>query len=344
MTDILLAKPKLPPDWIDVSVGEAHVVREALYSIFNVENYRMRSVPRMEYPLPTGYEPLVRFLEDRYGAPVVITNGAKQGLSAAFYALQCMGKQTVGMRSPYWALLPPLLKIHGLDFTPPDAWDYDNDAPVYDSYLSVSPNNPDGFMTNLKEVAGFMKGNGIPLIHDAVYYSHVYLPWSDPLKQYGDVQIYSASKSFGLSGLRIGWAVCPNPDFYKYIQEYMETITVGVSVLPQVFIHDLMREMDGHQVLFEEFEQTAASALRRSKEIMLKVRPEILEIPENLPDIAGMFGWFKVGPACDFEQAKINVIDGALFGVPGMVRMNLAFNEHRIKEIVHRLNSIKGSR
>jgi aspartate/methionine/tyrosine aminotransferase len=341
MSDLLLAKPILPPDFIDVSVGEAHVVREVLYSIFDIDSYRMQSVPRMEYPLSTGYEPLVHFLEEKYGSPVVITNGAKQGLSAAFYALQCMGKQTVGMRSPHWALLPPLLKIHGLDFVAPDAWDYDHDTPVYDSYLSVSPNNPTGAITNLQEVSHFMKENGIPLIHDAVYYSHVYLPRSYALQQYGDVQLYSASKSFGLSGLRIGWAVCPNPDFYKYIQEYMETITVGVSVLPQVFIHDLMLHMHQNPLMFERFEHKAASALKRSKEIMLGVRPEILEIPENLPDIAGMFGWFKVGPKADFTKAKINVIDGSLFGAPGFIRMNLAFNSNQIQEIVKRLNSCK---
>ena len=33
MSDILLAKPVLPEGWIDLSVGESHVVREA-FSVF----------------------------------------------------------------------------------------------------------------------------------------------------------------------------------------------------------------------------------------------------------------------------------------------------------------------
>ena len=77
MSEILLAKPNLPPDFIDVSVGEAHVVREALYSIFDLEKYHMQSVPRMEYPYPAGYEPLVKLLEDKYQAPVVICKWGK---------------------------------------------------------------------------------------------------------------------------------------------------------------------------------------------------------------------------------------------------------------------------
>jgi bifunctional pyridoxal-dependent enzyme with beta-cystathionase and maltose regulon repressor activities len=54
-----------------------------------------------------------------------------------------------------------------------------------------------------------------------------------------------------------------------------------------------------------------------------------------------MFGWFKVGPKADFTKSKINFIDGALFGVPGMVRMNLAFSSDKMEEIVKRLNSVK---
>lgn len=67
---------------------------------------------------------------------------------------------------------------------------------------------------------------------------------------------------------------------------------------------------------------------------------EILEVDSNLENSAGMFGWFKVGPKADFSKYKINTIDGSLFGVPGMVRMNLAFSKDRMEEIVRRLNSV----
>src|SRR6202000_3518997 len=118
MSDILLAKPKLSADWIDWSVGEPHCVRESLFDVIDpsiLTHPSLRERELAEYPSPNGYEPLVKFLEDKHQAPVIITNGAKQALGASFYALQKTGKTTLGMRSPYWALIPPLAKAHGLE-------------------------------------------------------------------------------------------------------------------------------------------------------------------------------------------------------------------------------------
>jgi aspartate/methionine/tyrosine aminotransferase len=336
MTDILLAKPQLPPDWIDVSVGEPHVVRENIIKIFGLSVYEVPQVLHMhEYPTPTGYQPLVKLLEEKHKAPVIITNGAKQALGACFYALQQMGKKMMGMRSPYWALIPPLVEMHGLNWTTES---------TFDSYLYLAPNNPDGwikpFYLMFHEIDSF-KDDGIPCIHDAAYYTHVYLPTSYELRTMGDAQIYSISKMLGLSGLRLGYVVCPNPEFYKLIQHYMENMTVGVSIIPQIFLFDLFRRMHAYPTLTQQFEGQSASDLEQSKKIIQQVDPEILEVPTNLISNPGMFGWFKVGPKADFVKAKVNMIDGALFGIPGYIRMNLAFDEKTMLDIVQRLNSAK---
>jgi aspartate/methionine/tyrosine aminotransferase len=333
MTDILLAKPQLPPDWIDCSVGEAHVVREALYSIFDIDNYRMGSVPQMDYPFPNGYAPLVRLLENKYQAPVVITNGAKQALGASFFSLKHMGRSKIGMRTPYWALIPPLATIHGIECL--DEYYYD-----WDSFLCVSPNNPCGSLFDFSSLEEECRNKNVPLIHDAAYHTHTYLPFDYKLKTLGDVQIYSASKMFGLSGLRLGWAVCPNQDFYKLIQAYMEIMTVGVSVLPQVFLYDLMTHMEQHPQMTEQFERASFTALDRSKQLIREVNCNVLQVPDDIKETSGMFGFFKVGDKADFTKAKINMIDGALFGKPGYIRMNLAFNETTMSEIVRKLNSV----
>jgi hypothetical protein len=81
--------------------------------------------------------------------------------------------------------------------------------------------------------------------------------------------------------------------------------------------------------------------LEANKKLCLQIDPEILEVPADLPNNPGMFGWFKTGPKFNSEKSKINFIDGALFGTPGMIRMNLAFSNERMQEIVKRLNSVK---
>lgn len=345
MSDILLAKPCLPPDWIDVSVGEPHIVKEKLLNVFSVNPYELPPNVSYEYPTPTGYKPLIQLLEEKHKAPVIITNGAKQALGACFYALRQMGKTSMGMKLPYWALIPPLAKMHGMNCVTygPDTL-LGEEPWGFDSYLLLAPNNPDGYCPHAddcKLLAARLKERNIPLIHDAAYYTHVYLPGSHPLPAFGDVQIFSISKMLGLSGLRLGYVVCHNLEFYKLIQQYMEAMTVGVSIVSQVFLHDLMHRMRGYPTLSESFEGMSSMALTDAKRIIKQVDSDVLQVPQNIEETPGMFGWFKIGPAANFDKSKINIIAGSLFGGTGMVRMNLAFSASTMEEIVKRLNSVK---
>lgn len=337
MTEILLAKPKLPENFIDLSVGEAYVVREIFLRYFDVSSPKQLNAPHvLEYPDPQGYEPLVQFLEDKYQAPVVICNGAKQGLSACFYAIKKMTSQLLGLAEPYWCLLPDLIKFHGLcgGF---GMYPYNVDA-----YLAVAPSNPSGFMPDLECLEQTCKSKNIPLIHDGAYFSHIYLPTSYKLKVYGDAQIFSASKSFGLSGLRLGWIVCRNPDIYQYIIDYMEMMTVGVSIASQMIMYNLFLQMQNAPQQFLLFEQESANALLFAKQCMLEVNKKILDIPLKTTETNGMFGFWKTGPLFNQEKAKLNFIDGKYFGAPGYVRMNLALPKDQIEEVVRRLNASAG--
>jgi aspartate/methionine/tyrosine aminotransferase len=343
MSDILLAKPILPPDWIDVSVGEPYLVRDNLIKVFQLEEELKIAHLKVEdlvYPRPTGYPPLVKHLEDKHGAPVIITNGAKQALGAAFYALRMMGKEYVAMKSPYWCLIPPLVEMHGLE----PVRDAQPDAENGDPFLLLAPNNPDGSCDSPEQLKAWSeeyKEAGVPFIHDAAYYTHIYLPETHTLPQIGDVQIYSISKMLGFSGLRLGYVVCPNPEFYKLIQQYMEAMTVGVSIASQTWLFDLLeRRMKSYPTLVQKFEGITQMELARNKKLCLNINPEVLEVPADVVSTPGMFGWFKVGPKADFAKSKINFVDGALFGVPGMVRMNLAFPSQKMEEIVSKLNNI----
>jgi aspartate/methionine/tyrosine aminotransferase len=341
MSDILLAKPNLAEGWQDCSVGEPYLVRDNLIKVFQLDGELKAghlTIKDLVYPYPSGYEPLVKLLEAKHGAPVIITNGAKQALGTVFYALKQMGWSSCQEKIPYWALIPPLAKMHGIDMIP---FDSASDRPL----LLLSPNNPDGHCESPEELLQLSKeykNKKLPLIHDAAYYTHIYLPETHTLPPIGDVQIFSISKMFGLSGLRLGYAVCHNKDYYNFIKEYMEAMTVGVSINSQLFLYDLMdRRMGGYPTLVKKFEALCAEELKVNKKLCLQIDPEILEVPANIADQAGMFGWFKVGPKADFQKSKLNVIDGSLFGSPGMVRLNLALPLDTMKDVVNRLNSVK---
>lgn len=331
--NILTARPILPHGTIDLSVGEAHVVREALFKTLGKSSYlvHLESNNKAEYPPIAGYEPLVRLLEDKYKAPVVITNGAKQALAATFYALNKMGKTKLGMRTPFWALIPQLAAAHGLSI-----------AEKYDAYLAILPNNPDGFMFDYdyaKYLSDYHKDLGIPFIHDAAYYTPTYLPDGFNFGSLGDVQIYSMSKMYGLSGLRIGYTVCSNTDYYCLIKEYMEMMTVGVSTASQDIAFNLIRELhcDGKKEL--TFTQEARKQLYIAKALCKTIRKDVLEVPNDVVNIPGPFGWFGVGKNCNFEKAGIHVINGRFFGDECMVRLNLALPTDVLIDAIERLNA-----
>lgn len=333
MSDILLAKPKLGPEWIDCAVGESHLIREAVLSTYNIDMAELDSSLSWEYPSPEGDKELTDILSKRYNAPVVMTNGAKQGLGACFYALQKLGCSSVGMRSPYWALIPPLVKFHGL--TPVPSYDAD-------SCLAVLPGNPDGYMMSPEEIENFVEDCNEKdkyLIHDAVYHTHSYLPESFELSSFGDVQLYSASKMWGLSGIRIGWAVCHNYKFYNLIKEYVEMMTVGVSEISQQFLlQNIIRQEEEKPSIKKKFEKRSFLALKEARNLFKEVNQDVLELPSDFENTAGMFIWAKLKNAEALKSAKIYVIEGTPFGKPGYVRLNLAITKANLKEVIARLD------
>jgi aspartate/methionine/tyrosine aminotransferase len=341
MSEILLAKPRLPPDFIDSSVGEPYLIRDNLYKHFSWDEEIKCAGNDLSYPFPQGYEPLIKFLEDKHQAPVIITNGAKQGLGATFYALQKMGKVNMGMRLPYWALIPPLAEMHGIKPIFADVSHETLTNGSFDSYLCVAPNNPDGWMpADLEQIYLACQDKGIPFIHDGAYYNQLYLSRAPQTVPLGDVQVFTFSKSLGLSGLRLGYVVCHNVEFYKHISAYMEAMTVGVSTISQRYAFNILTSMAADPVSNIKFEDECFQDLQRNKSSCLRINPEILSVPQTLITNPGMFGWFKVGPKADFAKSKIHFISGKLFGDETMVRLNLAFDNLTIEDIVKRLNSV----
>ena len=332
--EILLALPTLEADQKDLSVGEPHLIRENLTKFTDIFKLNLSlSDEDLTYPLPTGHPELVKFLEDKYNQPVIITTGAKNALGAVFYALTKLGHSTLGLRSPYWALIPPLCKMHNLE---PVYSDYDqlND---FDSYLLIAPNNPDGSMNGIDKAHQLYKDNNKPLIHDGAYYTPIYLGPDYDYKMIGDVQIYSGSKMLGLSGTRTGFLLCSDPQLRHHIQDYIENMTMGVSKISQLYLLNILKDLGSD---IKSFELKCFNDLKKNKSIVKNIRKDILEVPDNLEDIPGMFRWAKCNDFDAFKRAKLNVISGKPFGNEEYVRINLGFTNDVMEEIVDKLNKV----
>jgi asparagine---oxo-acid transaminase len=328
---------------LDLRIGEARAIRDITCRLFDLKRFTTDMGPiDWEYQ-SNGYQPLVQYLENKYSARVIITNGANQALHAAIYALKHKGFNNVGLRTPYWNRIPEIARHMAMGYTTFIGTMLSDENHKIDSYLSTMPNNPDGHLPSLdtiRTVAAILKEQDIPLIHDAVYYTRTYLPIDHPTENIGDVQIFSASKSYGLSSLRLGYMVIHNASFYKLLADFMELSTVGASVPAQKLFLQILKREDQVPFIKTEFEKDSREALRKAKLKFKEVNPELIEMPANLERTCGVFAWVKPKLPDLFAQCKIEVLPGKIFGAPDFVRINLAAGAEHIAEAVKRINSI----
>lgn len=332
--DAKLQKVLLGPDWIDLSFGEPKVVMDALFRQLNRmgDPFKMPTLydlPKWEYQPAAGKPDLVKILEEKYGEKVVVCNGAKQALAAAIYAFKRSGCSRLYYGKPYYPANPSIAEFVGIAAS-------DNKLEC-DCRLLTSPNNPDGkFLTSLEIISSQIE---MPTIHDAAYYTDVYIPDNEITLPLGQVQIFSMSKMYGLSGLRIGYAVCHNPKYYQDMVNYMEMTTAGVSTASQDIARNIELFFRDHPSYYKEFCREARASIALARKELEKLDPDVLELVPCQSN--SMFGWFKKGPKLNNKAAKVHILDGAIFGQPGMMRMNIAHPPEVIREAVERLNKHK---
>lgn len=285
----------------------------------------------MPYPPAEGCEGLLtelRFLHP--GRYVVVANGAKQALLAAFYAHKQMGRTAVRHMPPHWPSYPTLAKLVGLEFyngnTPPPSRKALEEA----VHCVTSPNNPDG-----SQVEGATKCD----IWDAAYASELY-DWNGVAPD-AETWVTSLSKLLGMPGLRIGWLATKNQELARLAAQYVEITTSGVCVPAQRIAENALRSM-------REDPETHA---RRGEVVRALMAVNREEMARNLwfthrVENYGMFAWFRVLPgyrnlfADALLKTGVKLVSGAACGEeqPGWYRMNLAVDTARFRDAVRAIN------
>jgi aspartate/methionine/tyrosine aminotransferase len=268
---------------------------------------------------------------------VVITNGAKQGIAATLYALKKMGHKGIAIHKPYWVSTPTLIGDSGLYI------EYAGDDCKSSAFMLTSPNNPDGKELTKEQIVDLdnsAKQSNLALIHDAAYYTPIYMQNPADCIRFGDVQIYSAAKMYGVSGLRVGYVVCHNPAYEAYVQEYVERTTSGVSVLSQKAVLQIEEHFKDSPASRGAFEQEARAAISAARQELMAIHGDVLVLPDNASTATSMFLWAKPGPKLNGPAAKVHFLNGSIFGDASMVRINVAVPAEVMREAVRRLNQV----
>ena len=183
--------------------------------------------------IPSLKKAIVRYTEEHYRKLVSADNilasgGAKQALMVLLHAI-LDPKEEVIFPAPYWVSYPEMVKLAGgvpVVVTAEDGTFHPTAREVADavgSYTKAvilnSPNNPSGAMYSrdfIAEMVEFCEKKSLYLIMDDIYNRLVfdgktaplcYDYMKAPLEQSKLVVINGVSKTYAMTGFRIGWAI-----------------------------------------------------------------------------------------------------------------------------------------
>ena len=194
-----------------------------------------------------------------------------------------------------------------------------------------SPSNPSGYCLGpeeLADIAGLCASNGIIIVSDEVY-RDLYFGHKPPASMrdvWQDcISISSLSKSFSMTGWRLGWAAAPAhmmPAFTR-VHQYLTTCAPAISQRAAIVLLN-------HPQRFH-YQQELRSELRRRRNRLVKI-VRLLPHWQIDPPAAGLFLFAKVSP--DWQEAPAQImlnkyhilsVPGSAFGSRGRGYLRLSF-------------------
>ena len=210
------------------------------------------------------------------------------------------------------------------------------------------PNNPTGAIAGdsfFDEVVEFAKRHDVPVLHDAPYTEVAYDGYrprsfleSPGAKDVG-IEFHSLSKSYNMTGWRIGMAV-GNAEMINALMRVKSNLDSGI---PQAIQHAAIEALDGpqdciaeHNLVYQGRRDRVVEALRQLG-LQVVVPRASLYVWAKLPP-----GW-KSGAFCALliEEKAIVVTPGAGYGRygEGYIRLSLTIAEEQLQKGLQRLSS-----
>lgn len=291
---------------------------------------------------------------------VCVSVGAKHALFNLALALYEPGDEVV-IPKPYWVSYPEQVRIVGatpvlVDTREDQGWKLSPEAleaaltPKTKAVILCTPSNPSGITYTEAETAALvdvLRKHDCWLIVDEIYAELVYdgLRFVSAAKLAPDMRdriivIDGVSKTFAMTGWRIGWAIAPTP-LIKALDVVQGQSTTNASAVAQ---HAAVAALKGPT---DEFAQIRAKFQSRRDAMVEGLRsvPGIqCRKPEGafycFADCRGLYGleWNGKPIATDedvafflLDKAHVAAVPGGAFGAPGYVRFSYAASEERLR-------------
>ena len=292
----------------------------------------------------------------QYEAPnVIISAGAKQALFNFLLAAVDPGDEVI-FPAPYWVSYPDMVRLaggtpvivrpqHGIMVSAQEI--KAAVSPKTKAIIINSPCNPSGQISPedfVREIVEFAERENIFLVMDDIYHQLVFdgartpNPCAYAKKGENLVIINGVSKLYGLTGLRIGWAVCANQDLIKAMGKMQAQSTSCNSDLSEA---EAAAALTGPQDCVRDM----CAVLQENRNALLAELAAIphvtVEKPQGTFYSFADFSYYNADSQALaqylLEKALVAVVPGKAFGLDGHLRISFCADRASVVEGVRRI-------
>ncbi len=296
---------------------------------------------------------------------IIVTCGAKQALFNTMFLTLNPGDRVI-IPAPCWVTYPAQVRLAGgtPDIVPPlPNGDLDIDGIISAAegaraLVLCNPSNPTGQVLSSEDLARIGEAalrHDLIVVSDEIYAELVYPPaeFSSLLRTCPDLKdqtviIHGVSKTYAMTGWRIGYSSAPAPLAAK-MGALMSQTTSNPSSIAQWAAY---AALEGSLSFLNDWKTQFA----RRRDLLVSGLRQLPGVECAQPD-----GAFYVFPSvreliqqtnCDddvhfaarlLEEAHVAVVPGTPFGAPGHVRLSYATSEDALKTALSRMESWIGS-
>lgn len=290
----------------------------------------------------------------------IITVGGKHGIFNAISAL-VERDQPVLIPVPYWVSFPEIVRYaggqpafvatreeNGFQLTAAElerAWVEGTRVVIVNS-----PNNPSGAVLEPAEWARILalcRGRGAWLLADECYSHFVYqgAPFSVtslPEAKGNVIACGSLSKTFAMTGWRLGFTLAPEPIVQAMTRLQSHSISNPTSIAQKAALAALTGPMDSVQRMLAEYRRRRARVLEGLRRIPTLRCAEPQGTFYVYPNVSEWMRAHDVANTTELarrllEEARVVVVPGEAFGTNEHIRISYATSMERIEEGLRRL-------
>jgi aspartate aminotransferase len=301
-------------------------------------------------------------------AQCIVAPGAKYVIYSLLQMLINPGDEVI-LHSPYWVSYPTMAELAGATVKVIDCGEKENfklTAPALEKEITskskvlilCSPSNPTGIAYTLAEfkalAAVIKKHPQLMVVSDDIYNKLIFsdtekisphLLQADPSLNEQVIIVNGASKTFSMTGWRIGWALGPEK-LMKVTADFLSQSTSNATSIAQYATLAVLQK--GSAEL-----QVAVNNLKIKKARMLEKFSTLTKIKVIPPDGAFYF-WVDIRKCFNsqlknskdvaallLEKYLVAVIPGIEFGTEGYLRISIAASDDQLDKAFERLKKFE---